>query len=335
MYGSGVRLEELISLRVKDLDFERNQLIVRGGKGDKDRITILPRSLVERLQRHLERVREVHEADRAANWPSLMMPKGLGRKYRRAGVSWEWFWVFPAPNIGTDPETRIRRRHHMHEKTFQRSVRVAARKAEIPKHVTPHAMRHSFATHLLEAGSDIRTVQELLGHAKVETTQRYTHVAENLSGAGARSPLDAVGLAGRHRGRTGEAGTGEPDHRELDSDPEGADREGVSGANAASHQDSPNSRSRSREQSRGLHRDAPDRPREHLRREGREQRNANPPSIPQEQPAAAPRQGRMAAGLRILKGASQRGAALFRKTSAPRRRGAGTGTAIEGALGAA
>jgi integron integrase len=192
MYGSGVRLDELINLRVKDLDFERGQLVVRSGKGDKDRVTVLPRSLVDRLQQHLESARKIHESDRAAKWPGVMMPKGLARKYRGAAVSWEWFWIFPAPKIGTDPETGIRRRHHMHAKTFQRNVRVAARRAKIPKRVTPHVMRHSFATHLLEAGSDIRTVQELLGHAKVETTQRYTHVAQNLSGAGARSPLDAI-----------------------------------------------------------------------------------------------------------------------------------------------
>lgn len=190
MYGSGVRLAELVSLRVKDLDFERGQLVVRSGKGDKDRVTILPRSLVERLQRHLADARRIHEADRAEGWPGVMMPKGLGQKYRSASVSWEWFWLFPAPNIGTDPDSGIRRRHHMHPKTLQRHVRRAARRAKIPKHITPHVMRHCFATHLLEAGSDIRTIQELLGHAKVETTQRYTHVAKNGNGPGTTSPLD-------------------------------------------------------------------------------------------------------------------------------------------------
>lgn len=191
MYGSGVRLDELINLRVKDLDFERQQLVVRAGKGDKDRVTILPESLMERLRVHLEAVRVVYEGDRERGLPGVYMPKALGRKYRKAAESWEWHWVFPAPKIGTDPESGIRRRHHMHPTVFQRQVKKAAGLAEIPKRVTPHVLRHSFATHLLEAGSDIRTIQDLLGHADVRTTQRYTHVAAHANGRGVTSPLDA------------------------------------------------------------------------------------------------------------------------------------------------
>lgn len=190
MYGSGVRISELLSLRVKDLDFDRGQLVVRSGKRDKDRVTILPESLMARLRAHLESVRKVHEGDRANDLPPIFMPKGLGRKFRKAGVSWEWFWVFPAPKIGTDPKTKVRRRHHMNPSVFQRHVKKAAAQAKIPKRVTPHVMRHTFATHLIEQGVDIRSVQELLGHEDVRTTQRYTHVAQGVNGIGVRSPLD-------------------------------------------------------------------------------------------------------------------------------------------------
>ena len=186
-------MKELISLRVKDLDFERGQLVVRAGKGDKDRVTLLPTGLVVRLKAHLEEVRKVYEGDRAAGQPGVMMPKGLGRKYPSAGTSWEWHWVFPAPKIGKDPETGIRRRHHLHPTIFQRQVKAAAQKAEIAKRVTPHVLRHSFATHFLEEEADIRTLQDLLGHEDAKTTEIYAHAVKLGNDKGVRSPLDKVG----------------------------------------------------------------------------------------------------------------------------------------------
>jgi integron integrase len=190
MYGAGLRLKELLGLRVKDLDFDRRQLVVRSGKGDDDRITILPVNSREPLQEQLRRSGVCHRKDRAAGLPGVFMPKGLGRKYPQASTSWEWFWIFPAPRIGKDPETGIMRRHHIHEKVFQSNVREAARKAGIAKRVTPHSFRHAFATHLLERGADLRTIQELLGHKDVTTTEIYTHVAEGATKYGVRSPLD-------------------------------------------------------------------------------------------------------------------------------------------------
>ena len=226
-YGSGIRLNELLQLRVKDLDFARQQLVVREGKGDKDRVTILPQSLMERLRVHLDEVRAHYEADRAAERPGVMMPHALDRKYRRAATSWEWFWVFPAAGESRDPESGIVRRHHMDAEWFRRRLRKAREEAGIVKRFSPHSMRHSFATHLLEAGSDIRTVQELLGHAKVETTQRYTHVAKNLSGAGARSPLDIAQLRPRAAASSGKeeaaAAEGRSEEREESG---GHDRRG-------------------------------------------------------------------------------------------------------------
>jgi integron integrase len=190
-YGAGLRLMELLRLRVHHLDLERSQLKIYAGKGDKDRITVLPMRLVTPLQEHLGRLRGLFAEDRAANLPGVWLPEGLARKYSRAGVSWEWQWLFPSRETSLDPETGVRRRHHLSDTPFQEAIRRAASRAGIDKRVTPHVLRHSFATHLLEAGSDIRTVQELLGHESVETTQIYTHVMQK-PGLGVKSPLDAL-----------------------------------------------------------------------------------------------------------------------------------------------
>ena len=189
MYGSGLRLMELLSLRIKDVDLERRQLIIRQGKGGKDRVTVLPDTLVERLRAHMERLRGLHAEDREAGWPGVWMPEGLERKYPKAGESWEWQWFFPSRQQMRDPRTRLLRRHHVLDATFQHAIRKAALRARLNKRVTPHVLRHSFATHLLESGTDIRTVQDLLGHKDVATTQIYTHVMKK-PGLGVKSPLD-------------------------------------------------------------------------------------------------------------------------------------------------
>ena len=189
LYGSGLRLLELLRLRVKDVDLERRQITVREGKGQKDRVTMLPESLREVLAGHLRRTRLTHEADRAAGVAGVRLPWALVRKYPQADREWGWFWVFPAWKLGRDGEDGVVRRHHLLEDNVQRAVKAAARKAGLSQRVTPHTLRHSFATHLLEGGTDIRTLQELLGHRDVATTQIYTHVMAK-PGIGVRSPLD-------------------------------------------------------------------------------------------------------------------------------------------------
>lgn len=185
MYGGGLRLTELLGLRIKDVDLERRLVIVRAGKGDKDRVTVLPESLAEQLRAHRERLRGLHAEDQRQAVPGVWLPEGLERKYPHAGQAWEWQWLFPSRQLMNDPRTGLRRRHHVLDATFQHAIRRAARRAQLDKRVTPHVLRHSFATHLLEGGTDIRTVQELLGHKDVATTQLYTHVMQKPGPGGA------------------------------------------------------------------------------------------------------------------------------------------------------
>jgi integron integrase len=189
-YGAGLRLTELLRLRVKEVDFDRGQLMVVAGKGGKDRVTMLPEKLAEQLRAHVEgTARKVFEADRTAGLPGVWLPEGLARKYPKAGEQWPWFWVFPSRNPLRDPRTGESRRHHVLDATFQAALKRAAERAGLHKRVTPHVLRHSFATHLLENGSDIRTVQALMGHSDVRTTMIYLHVMKK-PGLGVRSPLD-------------------------------------------------------------------------------------------------------------------------------------------------
>jgi len=190
MYGGGLRVMECMRLRVKDIDFENHQVIVRDGKGENDRFTILPDSLISPLQLHLRYVKSLHEKDLADGHGSVHLPNALERKYKNADKDWIWQYLFPAAEISTDKRTGIIRRHHIHETIIQRSIKEAARRAGINKHVTPHTLRHSFATHLLQNGYDIRTIQELLGHKDVKTTMIYTHVLQR-GGLAVKSPLDS------------------------------------------------------------------------------------------------------------------------------------------------
>ncbi|MDH4149631.1 MAG: integron integrase [Betaproteobacteria bacterium] len=189
LYGAGLRLRECLKLRVKDVDFGYGQIIVRDGKGARDRVTMLPAAVIEPLQQHLVRVRLLHDRDLAAGYGGVELPTALAVKYPRAARDWGWKFVFPSYKLSVDKATGEIRRHHVYENYLIRAVKQAARAAGITKHVSCHTLRHSFATHLLEGGYDIRTVQELLGHQSVETTMIYTHVM-NKGGRGVRSPLD-------------------------------------------------------------------------------------------------------------------------------------------------
>jgi integron integrase len=191
LYGTGLRITEALQLRVKDLDFNHRAIVVREGKGAKDRVVMLPESLLADLRGQLKQSRVLWEEDRAVGRSGVFMPDALERKFPRAGSSWAWFWVFPQAAHSTDPRSGVIRRHHLYDQTFQRAFKQAVERVGIPKAATPHTLRHSFATHLLQGGYDIRTVQDLLGHADVKTTMIYTHVLK-LGGQGVRSPLDRL-----------------------------------------------------------------------------------------------------------------------------------------------
>lgn len=189
LYGAGLRLKECLRLRVKDLDFGYKQVIVRDGKGGKDRFTILPEKLVEPLQKHLTAVKNIHENDLNAGLGAVLMPFAFDGKHSHAAREWKWQYVFPSTKISRDPRTGNTGRHHLSESGLQKAVKIGLRKASVEKHASCHTLRHSFATHLLQNGSDIRTIQDLLGHKELTTTMIYTHVLQN-NRLGVRSPAD-------------------------------------------------------------------------------------------------------------------------------------------------
>jgi len=191
IYGGGLRLLEALRLRVQDVDFGMRQLTIRDGKGAKDRYTVLPESVIPRLKEHLERVKLTHQEDLAKGYGAVYLPGALDRKYPAAPREWGWQYVFPARDLSMDPRTGITRRHHLEEATVHRAIKIAVGRTGIAKRVSSHTFRHSFATHLLQRGSDIRTIQELLGHNDVSTTMIYTHVLRQ-GGTGTKSPLDCL-----------------------------------------------------------------------------------------------------------------------------------------------
>ncbi|MEO0415460.1 MAG: integron integrase [Verrucomicrobiota bacterium] len=191
-YGAGLRRSELVRLRIKDVDLDRGTITVRQGKGSKDRMTMLPASLVDELRKQIELARKIWEQDRKTNLAGVHIPGALSRKFRQAGESFDWFWVFPALKPSVDPEGGERRRHHLHGKVYNEAIKRSARSAGIHKRVTSHALRHSFATHLLEDGTDLRKIQELMGHEEITTTEIYLHVAVGTNGLGVKSPLDQL-----------------------------------------------------------------------------------------------------------------------------------------------
>ena len=193
LYGTGMRLMEGLRLRIKDVDFDRRVIVVRDGKGGKDRVVMLPLSLAPALKAQLLHARVVWDADAKAGRGGVETPHALERKYPKVGHTWAWFWLFPSPTLSVDPRSGVERRHHLFEERLQRAVKKAAAQAGMAKPVSVHTLRHSFATHLLQSGTDIRTVQELLGHSDVSTTMIYTHVLKVAAG-GTASPLDALAL---------------------------------------------------------------------------------------------------------------------------------------------
>jgi site-specific recombinase XerD len=192
-FGGGLRLMELLRLRVKDLDLEQEIITVRGGKGNKDRLTPLAHVVVEPLRAHLTKVRRLYEQDRQEQVAGVWLPDGLERKYPKAGEEWPWFWVWPDDHLSVDPRTGIQRRHHVSDRLFQMKIKDAATKARLNKRVTPHVLRHSFASQALDGGMDILMLKELLGHKSVETTMIYLH-AMRKPGLGVKSPLDRIGV---------------------------------------------------------------------------------------------------------------------------------------------
>jgi len=193
LYGSGLRILEAVRLRVKDVDYAMKQVTVRSGKGDKDRVTTFPASLTPLLQNHLHRVKAMHQQDLAAGRGQVYLPEALGRKYPQAGREWIWQYVFPAREVAVDPRSGVKRRHHVDPSVINRAIKVAVGRAHLAKNVSAHTFRHSFATHLLQRGTDIRTIQELLGHNDLKTTMIYTHILQQ-GGQGVPSPLDDLGV---------------------------------------------------------------------------------------------------------------------------------------------